>query len=333
LFEVIYLNYFPDLMIQRPHQLLKQFARNGYKAVLYNIKGKSRKVIETEENFLIYDGIFPSIPKNGKRVLWISYPPLYKEIGRYQEDLLVYDCVDYPGEEFAHWKRGVDEIREKADVIFVTSDFLYQFNKAYENKTFVCKNGVDFSFFEESSRKERSMPPDIEKAEKPLVGYIGAVAGWIDWKLIQYLASSKKFSIVFAGPFHGINQIPVVSENVHFLGRKDYNALPDYLSFFDVCIIPFRKNKLTDACNPIKMYEYLSLGKPVVATNLEECRIDLVRCSNNYQEFYQNILDSLITQTDEEIRRRINFARENSWEKRGELIRSVLEPLLIRGPI
>lgn len=326
--DIIYPNYFQNLMVQRPHQLLKQFGKNGYNAVLYNINEKSHNIIQAGENYSIYNGVFPTFPKNDKRILWISYPPLYKEIGRYHEDFLVYDCIDYPGERFAHWGRGVKELREKADVIFVTSNSLYNYNKDYLNKTFVCKNGVDFELFAEANSRNLIQPKDLINIKKPIVGYIGAVADWIDWRLIHYLAETGRFSLVFVGPLFGLKQIPIVSKNVHFLGRKDYSVMADYLSCFDVCMIPFRKSKLTDACNPIKMYEYLSMGKPVVTTDLEECRMNMIKYSKSYQKFYRNILDCLGPQNKEEIQSRISFAKENSWENRVNDIRTIIEPLL-----
>ena len=331
--EIIMLNYFPNLMVQRPHQLLRQFAKSGYQAVLYNMNGKSRKVFEEQKNYHIYDGVFPSFPKNGKRILWISYPPLYKSIGKYKEDLVVYDCIDYPGDRFAQWQRGSVFLREKADVIFVTSRALYDYNKAYQKKTFLCSNGVDFDFFTGAGGKSFIQPKDMQNIKKPVVGYIGAVADWIDWNLIRYLAASDKFSLVFIGPLFGLNEIPVVRKNVHFLGRKEYHALADYLSCFDVCIIPFRKNRLTDACNPVKMYEYLSQGKPVVATDIAECNIEVIKSSKTHQEFFKNVISSLNPQNEEEMRRRIKFARENSWENRVNDIITIIEPLLTEPEI
>ena len=325
--EIICPNYFQDLMVQRPHQLLKQFARNGYKAILHNINEKRQNVVTPEANYSIYNGIFPAEPKTGKRILWISYPPLYKYIGHYNEDFLVYDCLDYPGEQFSHWKRGLTELRERADVIFATSHALYEFNRSYQNKTFLCSNGVDFDFF--NNKIQKTCPPkDLMNIKHPIAGYAGAVADWIDWKLIRYMASSGKISLVFIGPLHGLKEFPVKSEQVYFLGRKEYGELPAYLSCFDVCMVPFIKNKLTSACNPIKLYEYMSMGKPVICTDLEECRMDLVKTSKTPSEFYLHVLDALSHQSKTETQARIDFAKENSWEKRVAEIRAILEPML-----
>jgi glycosyltransferase involved in cell wall biosynthesis len=330
--EIICPNCFQNLMVQRPHQLLRQFARNGYKAVLHNINEKERRIMSPAENYLVYDGISFDLPKSGKRILWISYPPLYKKIGTYNEDFLVYDCIDYPGERFAHWSTGVTELQKRADAIFVTSSVLYNFNREYCDKTFLCSNGADFDFFAKAADNQPARPNDMAGIKKPIVGYIGAVADWIDWQLIEFIAAAGKFAIVFVGPLFGLNRIPVVSEHIYFLGRKDYDALPSYLSCFDVCLIPFKKNKLTSACSPVKMYEYLSMGKPVVTTDLEECRIDVVKCSRSYQEFYKNIVDSLGAQSHDAVQSRMSFAKKNSWENKVACIRSAIEPMLENPP-
>nr|WP_243158164.1 glycosyltransferase [Aminipila terrae] len=145
---------------------------------------------------------------------------------------------------------------------------------------------------------------------------------------MKFLAEKNQFSIVIIGPLFKLREFPVKRENLFYLGEKDYGVLPDYLQCFDVCIIPFLKNKLTSACNPIKMYEYLSAGKPVITTDLEECRIETIKTSKTYQEFYDNI--TLCLNNDDAIQRekRIHFARQNSWMQRVRSIRSVIEPRL-----
>lgn len=328
--EIIYLNNFRNLMIQRPHQLLRKFAGSGYQSILYNMNSSNKKIIEAEKNYFIYDGIFPDHPKKEKRILWISYPPLYKEVGKYQEDLVVFDCIDYPEGQFSNWGEGINEIRERADVIFAASKGLYEYNQDFRTKTFICNNGVDFDFFSTPNRKIQIPPKDIRNIKRPIVGYIGAVADWIDWDLIRYLDSSAsgRFSLVFIGPLFRLKKLPVVSSNVYFLGRKDYNTLPAYLSLFDVCMIPFQKSRMTDACNPIKMYEYLSAGKPVVTTDLEECRIDVVNHAKTYEEFYNHIMNSLGPPNAVEERRRTEFAKKNSWESRAKYMRTIIEPML-----
>ncbi|MCX7745959.1 MAG: hypothetical protein N2645_03565 [Clostridia bacterium] len=315
-------------MFQRPHQLLKEFGRQGWLSVLYNLRASSSSMDLSSENFYIYNKTCPSPQKQDKRVLWIPYPPLYSEIGKFNEDLVIYDCIDYPGEEFSHWQKGLQVLRERADVIFVTSETLYQFNKNYRSKTFICKNGADFSHFSKAIHPDLKPPQDIKNIKRPIIGYMGAVAKWIDWRLIDALSKKKQFSLVFIGPLFGLSEPPVKASNIFYLGKKEYGELPNYLRFFDVCIIPFQKSNLTKACNPVKMYEYLSAGKSVVATDLDECRIDVVKVCSTHEGFYNGIMSSLKSTPKETIDKRIAFARENSWEQRVKLIRSVIEPKL-----
>ncbi|QHI73942.1 glycosyltransferase [Aminipila terrae] len=211
---------------------------------------------------------------------------------------------------------------------FVTSQKLYEFNRGYKDKTYFCQNGADFNHFAPATNIFCDKPDDIRNIKGPVIGYFGAVADWIDWKLIKFLAEKNQFSIVIIGPLFKLREFPVKRENLFYLGEKDYGVLPDYLQCFDVCIIPFLKNKLTSACNPIKMYEYLSAGKPVITTDLEECRIETIKTSKTYQEFYDNI--TLCLNNDDAIQRekRIHFARQNSWMQRVRSIRSVIEPRL-----
>ncbi|WP_243158137.1 hypothetical protein [Aminipila terrae] len=106
-------------MIQRPHQILSEFANQGYRATLYNLNSQVQKVIEIKENFYSYNRIPPPFIKENKRVLWISYPPLYKQMTKFEKDLIIFDCIDYPEEQFKHWKRGIDQLRQDADFILL----------------------------------------------------------------------------------------------------------------------------------------------------------------------------------------------------------------------
>ncbi|MHC1723470.1 MAG: glycosyltransferase [Aminipila sp.] len=148
--------------------------------------------------------------------------------------------------------------------------------------------------------------------------------------MLSFLAEKNQFSIVLLGPLFKLPELPIQHENVFYLGKKDYNDLPTYLQHFDLCIIPFSKTKLTSACNPIKMYEYLSAGKPVITTDLEECRVETVKVSKTPDEFYFNLMDCLNHDCPEEAEKRMLFAQKNSWEGRVKYISSVIEQELTK---
>ena len=117
------------------------------------------------------------------------------------------------------------------------------------------------------------------------------------------------------------------------VGTKKYELLPQYLSFMEVCLIPFKINKLTLASSPIKLYEYLAAGKPVVSTALPEIlsnASDIVLIGKDHKDFIQKVEAAVeATARDEEsaITRRIEFAEANSWDERVQSMEKHLEEL------
>ena len=102
-----------------------------------------------------------------------------------------------------------------------------------------------------------------------MVGYVGEVADWFDTELILRLARRQpEWSIVLVGPATADARDALAGANVHVLGRRPYSELPRYLAGFDCGLIPFRASPLTAAVSPVKLYEYLAAGKPVVSTPL-----------------------------------------------------------------
>ncbi|MGB4752417.1 MAG: glycosyltransferase, partial [Fervidobacterium sp.] len=120
------------------------------------------------------------------------------------------------------------------------------------------------------------------------------------------------------------------TNNMIFTGTQPYEIIPTILSKVDISIMPFRKNQLVKTVNPVKIYESLAMGKPVIATRYEETEKfgDLIFTYDSAEEF-ESILSKLLSQNEEEtvIRRRIEFARENSWEKRVGQIEKLWENL------
>lgn len=113
--------------------------------------------------------------------------------------------------------------------------------------------------------------PDIDSVKGPIAGFVGRIADWIDLELVYRCASElRSWSFVFVGPSN-IDLSPYRSiPNMIFLGQKDHRLVPQYIERFNVCLMPFVQNKLVASVNPLKMYEYLAVGKPVVSVPMPE---------------------------------------------------------------
>jgi glycosyltransferase involved in cell wall biosynthesis len=117
-------------------------------------------------------------------------------------------------------------------------------------------------------------PPDLPN-NKPIVGYVGAVYPWFDFNLLNYLCQELPYlNFVVIGKDHPDVKYEIeklkAHQNFHFLGYRDYRTTPKYLHNFSVAIIPFKGNILTEAVDPVKLYEYSAAGVPTICTNFSD---------------------------------------------------------------
>jgi SAM-dependent methyltransferase/glycosyltransferase involved in cell wall biosynthesis len=249
--------------------------------------------------------------------------PFWRQVGLALREefgsVLAYDCMD-------DWDTFQDmgpfnvteeeQLARETDVLFVTARKLVEKFAARGMDPVLVRNGADFDFF-------RQATPDnlpLRGVRPPIVGYYGAIADWMDLKLCLQLADLRpQYSFVYIGQvFNRDTSSLERRSNVHLLGGKPYQELPAYLLSFDVCTIPFVLNEVTAATDPVKLYEYFSGGKPVVATDMAELAncADLLYIGRNAEDFARK-LDIAINENDPELRRRrIEFARANTWKQR-----------------
>ncbi|MDA8211797.1 MAG: glycosyltransferase, partial [Clostridia bacterium] len=155
----------------------------------------------------------------------------------------------------------------------------------------------------------------------PVIGFVGVIQDWVDLDLMYAAAAAHpEWSLVLVGPVGvGIDVSRLKGlPNVHFLGRKDVGRLPGYLKAFDVCLNPFRMNELTRNVSPLKFYEYLASGKPIVTVDMPGIRdfAGVVEVARKPEEFVPCIERALREETPEKKAERLKRARENSWESR-----------------
>jgi glycosyltransferase involved in cell wall biosynthesis len=268
----------------------------------------------------------------------IFYTCLYNFLLKTLESMdvkIVYDCVD----EFSGFSDASDSSKFlkaeknliiKSSFVIATSKPLYEKISKVNQNCFYVPNAADFKHFNSATRiTER--PREIKNIKSPIIGFIGAVRDWIDVDLICKIAElHPEYSILLVGPVNfGLDKLGKHS-NIIMVGAKPYKILTQYLACMDVCLIPFKINKLTLATNPVKLYEYLAAGKPVVSTALPEvCEnaSGLVYIARDEGDFIRKVEEAVKeaeSPNKELIMRRINFAKENSWEKRIETLENLL---------
>ncbi len=271
----------------------------------------------------------PSFPKWVKRngwqepdVLWITNPYMARVTDFVHPKLLVYrmadDLASFDNATEAVVKQEM-ELVNKADLILVTSDQLVEKVHAAGKEPVYLPNGVSPEAF---AARDLEEPADLALIPRPRAMYIGAVDNWFDFDLLKRVAEMQQnISFVVIGPNssgnNGLDALP----NVSFLGPRAHTHIPAYLTHSDVAIIPFVKNKLTDNINPIKLFEYLAAGRPVVSTDLEQSQrmnppVTFASGAEEFAEALQRAIDSGTDRPEF-----LEFARQNSWQSRYEVVR------------
>ncbi|ARU55226.1 MAG: glycosyltransferase [Pseudomonadales bacterium] len=205
------------------------------------------------------------LPSEQKVVLWLSLPSAVDVVGKLGESHVVYYC----GDDFSALA-GVDhnpissmeqELLAKADTVLVASEALRK--KFAPRYSVVIPHGVDVSLFKPGLR----LPEDLPKG-KPIAGFYGALADWIDVELLTKVARDcQSWNFVLIGPVSTDIAPLAALDNVTILGAKRHQDLPAYVSGWQVSLLPFRSCPQIKACNPLKLREYLAVGKPVIATD------------------------------------------------------------------
>lgn len=209
--------------------------------------------------------------------LWSFAPDVDYLVGQFDEEAAVYYCVDAFGEFTGYDRDAVAEAEKrlcrKADLVITTAQSLEVQKRSFNENTVRVTHGVDFEHFARTADDATEIPADIDSIPRPILGFWGLIQDWIDIELIAEIARRRSdWSIVLIGEAATDLSVLRGLANVHVLGRRPYSILPGYAKAFDVGLIPFRKNSLTEAVNPIKLREYLSAGLPVVGTPLPEVR-------------------------------------------------------------
>lgn len=322
-------------LFQRPEHMALQLARRGYLFFFctINVCDSINGFKEIEKNCYVTDQYY-LILRELKGFIFEFYStsphPDIETVKTLQKDnIVVYEYIDHIHEAITGDNANFQLMRHKAidpDVIFASAGDLYEemLAKNGGEKVFYLPNAVDYDHFQ-IHKDEGDIPPDMRdiiRKGKVIVGYYGALASWIDYELINGLARRRPdLEIVLIGwDYDGSMQRIEKLDNIHYLGTKPYGDLPKYGSRFDVAIIPFVKGDIADSTSPLKLFEYMALGKPIVITDMKECkRYGSVLSARDDAEFFDMIDKALRLRNDVGYLALLDReARANTWQKRAE---------------
>lgn len=347
-------------LFQRPQQLFLELAKQG-NTCFYEVTPMTEKVHyikkQNDNLYLInftnplfkrdFHKLFFSHKEEHFKYLYITsttWDIPFTEVNYYlKNDIkLIYDYLDCFTPKLLSNKsfskdaiKTFDYVASNEDIIcLVTASSLKQDMKEKRGSLkniHTVSNGVNLNNFTNLNKKIK-LSEDYEamlKENKPIIGYYGAIASWLDYDLLLKLAKERpNYNICLIGAKYddsfkkNINNMP---NNIYYFEPKKIEELPYYARHFNVAMIPFLINEITEATNPIKLFEYMALEKPIVVTDLRECyKYKSVKIAKSRKEFIK-VIDELVKPIDNEYKKlSIKEAEENSWQAKAEDITKIM---------
>lgn len=297
----------------------------------------SENMIEELSNFIkkyIYG------TKVKKPILWFYSAMFSPILDVISPRLVVYDCMD----ELASFKNAPKELvsREnfllsKADIVFTGGKSLYESKNKVHDNVYCFPSSVDATHFKKSFKKSTSVPDDLLKIKKPIVGFYGVLDERLDTDLLREIATLAPYiSFVLIGPLAKIEQTDLPNlVNIHYLGARTYQELPQYLKGFDIAMMPFALNEATTYISPTKTLEFMAALKPIISTPIKDVvrdykkEIAIVQNSREFILAIKNLLNETPQQKDKRQRMQTSIINNNSWDKTTFQMKKIIRETLL----
>lgn len=273
-------------------------------------------------------------------IFWVCNPNYYTGliIDEDRINTFCYDLCDNYLQKFsdkttlyAEWLRKNDEyLTKKADIIFVSSEKLYEDREIFNRNIHRIPNAVDWCYFQ-SCVSNSDVPVEFSKLERPILIYVGNIDRRLDENIMDLLLNgNSKWTIVMVGSRKKDAVFPKMSGNkkICFLGERSFEKSSILIKHSDVCIIPHKVTELTKSMNILKLYSFIAAGKPIVTTSVGGVNDfkEVVKISYNANEFICNIKHVLSSAFDRELQQEkcMNIAQNNTWVERAKEAHNLL---------
>jgi UDP-galactopyranose mutase len=259
-------------------------------------------------------------------VFWYYTPMALTFTSQFSPIAAIYDCMD----ELSAFKGAHSSLREvekllfqNVDLVFTGGQTLYEAKRSQHRAVYAFPSSIDAKHFGQA-RIAQADPEDQVRIPHPRLGFFGVIDERFDIELLDSVAAARPdWHFVMIGPVVKIdpNSLPK-HPNIHYLGSKKYEVLPDYLAGWDVALLLFARNESTRFISPTKTPEYLAAGKPVVSTSIQDVvrpygELGLVRIADTTAEFVQAVEESLASSTENDawLAKVDQFLSDMSWDK------------------
>ena len=264
-------------------------------------------------------------------LVWVVCPTAFHVAKSLSTRKLIYLRTDvyerFPNVDYDTIKSMDEKLKAVADLTLFVSSRLFDQESSRCKKAFMIDHGVDYEIFA-NAENIAYRNGELNNIPKPIIGYFGSISEHtVDYELVNKLADLlREMSFVFIGRIYSDPPYFANKENVWLLGQKSYEEIPHYGKHFDVAIMPWRQTEWIKACNPVKLKEYLALGKPIVSTPFDELEkyLDVVYVARNAEDFAYSIRKALKENKTELVNARRNKIRNFTWHAKTQKVLDLL---------
>jgi len=281
--------------------------------------------------------------------MWVYKTDHIRKIGGFNEKMVIYHVVDEYQAYFGssaqreEQKQNIERLMlERADLVIVVSQKLYETKRPFNRNTHLVPNAVDYSVYAEAIDSDKQPPKDVARLPGSKIGYSGLIAAKLNFKLLHDMATTHpEWYIILLGAIddrHCSEDLNLLKKmgNIYFIKQKKISKVPYYIKALDVCIAPYKINKHSQNISPLKLYDYMASGKPIVSTNFPAAQMfkNVIQIANSESEFISHVETALHEDDKDLVKKRRYIASQNTWDDRVRqislLIRSKLHE--IQGP-
>ena len=309
-------------------------------------KLKDRLYLVNMANFALQNAMFDLLKEyKGHKFLSLYSTDVYLDEQYIKEKYIdngfkiIYEYIDELSDEISGhlpdfvYDRHKNIIEDKSNIAVGSADKLIEEIEEIRGKENVAMitNGVQYDHWQYRSDEVPEKLKDIVIKGNPIIGYFVALAKWFDYELLKKVAKERpNYEIVLIGFLYDnsfkdskIDEL----ENVHYLGIVDYKELNKYSQYFTISTIPFLLNDITESTSPVKLFEYMAMGHPIVTTDMRECRkYKSVLIGKSHEDFIEKLDFALTLDKNDEY---YNYLKEealaNTWKEKAAILDRLID--------